>query len=111
MFIKRDTVVDNKTYPYEFKNIKIKTCQQSPHTRAEIRAACPVSGGGYVCRHIQSRRRRRRSVLVRSARAASIPLRPKEKRGLREVSLQGTQDRGRSWVSMQRDVPADKIIH
>lgn len=75
-------------------------------------AACPVSRGGYVCRHIQSRRRRgRRSVLVRSARAASIPLRPKEKRGLREVSLQGTQDRGRSWVSMQHDVPADKIIH
>lgn len=49
-----------------------------------------VLEGGHVCGHV----RRRKVILVRSARTAGIPPRPKEKRGLKEVSLQGAQDRG-----------------
>lgn len=79
--------MDNKTYTYKFKSIK-KPCQKGPHVGAEGRDGCPVPKGANVCGHVW-----RRVILVRSARAAGIPSRPKKKRGLREVSLQGTQDR------------------
>lgn len=66
-----------------------------------------VPEGGDVCGHI----RRRRVILVRSARAAGNPAptpRPKEKRGLREVSLQGAQDRG--GAGSARSISSVKFI-
>ena len=59
----------------------MKTCQESPHAGAKGRLACVFPGDGDALSI-----RRRRAVLVKSARVARLPQRLKEKSGLGKVN-------------------------